>query len=199
MTIWGGLSNFALVGYQAVLIVFLVHDARLGAGTVGLLIALTSVGGFAGAALRPLAPLGSARAFIGCELLAAPAALLIPLAGPGPRAALFAVGGFLVVAGVVGGMGNATWSRPTPRALRGRVSTCSGLVNYGGSRSGRSRRRPRDVLGTHDSIWIMTGLLALCPSLLLLSPCAGAVISPRLRPLSVNAAPSPTDAASGRR
>ena len=32
LTIWGGLSNFALVGYQAVLIVFLVHDARLDPG-----------------------------------------------------------------------------------------------------------------------------------------------------------------------
>ena len=144
LTIWGGLSNFALVGYQAVLIVFLVHDARLGSGTVGLLIALTSVGGVLGAAVAPRLArrLGSARAFIGFELIAAPAALLIPLTGPGPRAALFAVGGFLVVAGVVGGnVLNATWSQTyTPRELRGRVSTCSGLVNSAGSRSGRCAR-----------------------------------------------------------
>ena len=178
LTIWGGLSNFALVGYQAVLIVFLVHDARLGSGTVGLLIALTSVGGVLGAAVAPRLArrFGSARAFIGFELVAAPAALLIPLAGPGPRAALFAVGGFLVVAGVVGGnVLNATWSQTyTPRELRGRVSTCSGLVNYGGIPLGALCAGVlASALGTHDSIWITTGLLALCPSLLLLSPLRG--------------------------
>jgi predicted MFS family arabinose efflux permease len=178
LTIWGGLSNFALVGYQAVLIVFLVHHARLGSGTVGLLIALTSVGGVLGAAVAPRLArrLGSARAFIGFELIAAPAALLIPLTGPGPRAALFAVGGFLVVAGVVGGnVLNATWSQTyTPHELRGRVSTCSGLVNYGGIPLGAlCAGTIASVLGTHDSIWIMTGLLALCPSLLLLSPLRG--------------------------
>jgi predicted MFS family arabinose efflux permease len=178
LTIWGGLANFALVGYQAVLIVFLVHDARLDPGTVGLLIALTSVGGVLGAAVAPRLArrLGSARAFIGFELIAAPAALLIPLTGHGPRAGLFAVGGFLVVAGVVGGnVLNATWSQTyTPRELRGRVSTCSGLVNYGGIPLGAlCAGALASALGTHDSIWIMTGLLALCPSLLLLSPLRG--------------------------
>ena len=177
-TVWGGLSNFALVGYQSVLIVFLVHDARLGSGSVGLLIALTSLGGVAGAALAPRLGrrLGSARAFIGCELIAAPAALLIGLAGPGPRAGLFAIGGFLVVAGVVGGnVLNATWSQTyTPRELRGRVSTCSGLLNYGAIPLGAlCAGTLATALGTHGSIWIMTGLLALCPSLLLLSPLRG--------------------------
>jgi MFS family permease len=151
---------------------------RLGSGTVGLLIALTSVGGVLGAAVAPRLArrLGSARAFIGFELIAAPAALLIPLSGPGPRAALFAVGGFLVVAGVVGGnVLNATWTQTyTPRELRGRVSTCSGLVNYGGIPLGAlCAGALASAVGTHDSIWIMTGLLALCPSLLLLSPLRG--------------------------
>ena len=175
LTIWGAVSNFALIGYQAVLIVFLVHDARLGAGLVGLLVALTSVGGVAGAALAPRLGrrFGTARAFIGCELVAAPAALLIPLAGPGPRAALFAVGGFLVVAGVVGGnVLNSTWAQTyTPRELRGRVSTCSGLLNYGAIPLGAlCAGLLATAFGTHDSIWITTSMLALCPSVLLLSP-----------------------------
>ena len=129
-------------------------------------------GGLVGVSWR----LGSARAFIGCELIAAPAALLIGLAGPGPRAGLFAIGGFLVVAGVVGGnVLNATWSQTyTPRELRGRVSTCSGLLNYGAIPLGAlCAGTLATALGTHDSIWIMTGLLALCPSLLLLSPLRG--------------------------
>jgi MFS family permease len=178
LTIWGGVSNFALIGYQAVLIVFLVHDAGLGSGTVGLLVALTSIGGIAGAALAPRLGrrLGTARAFIGCELLAAPAALLIALAGPGPRAALFAVGGFLVVAGVVGGnVLNATWAQTyTPRELRGRVSTCGALINYGAIPLGALFAGVlATALGTHTSIWITTSMLALCPSLLLLSPLRG--------------------------
>jgi predicted MFS family arabinose efflux permease len=178
LTIWGGLSNFALIGYQAVLIVFLVHDARLGSGLVGLLVALTSVGGVFGAAIAPRLGrrLGTARAFIGCELVAAPAALLIPLAGPGPRAALFAVGGFLVVAGVVGGnVLYATWEQTyTPRELRGRVSTCGALINYGAIPLGAlCAGLLATALGTHDSIWITTSMLALCPAVLLLSPLRG--------------------------
>ncbi len=178
LTIWGGVSNFALIGYQAVLIVFLVHDAGLSSGTVGLLVALTSVGGIVGAALAPRLGrrCGTARAFIGCELLAAPAALLIGLAGPGPRAALFAVGGFLVVAGVVGGnVLNATWSQTyTPRELRGRVSTCGALINFGAIPLGALFAGVlAAALGTHASIWITTSMLALCPSLLLLSPLRG--------------------------
>ena len=198
LTIWGGLANFALVGYQAVLIVFLVHDARLDPGTVGLLIALTSVGGVLGAAVAPRLArrLGSARAFIGFELIAAPAALLIPLTDHGPRAALFAIGGFLVVAGVVGGnVLNATWNQTyTPRELRGRVSTCSGLVNFGGIPLGAlCAGALASALGTHDSIWIMTGLLALCPSLLLLSPLRGRREFPAVPGAARELRPVPTD------
>jgi MFS family permease len=178
LTVWGGLANFALVGYQAVLIVFLVHDVRLTPGVVGVLMALSSVGGVAGAAVAPRLGrrFGTARAFIGCELVAAPAALLVPLAAPGPRTALFAAGGFLVIAGVVGGnVLNATWSQiHIPRELRGRVSTCSALINYGGIPLGAlCAGALATAVGTHDSIWVMTGLLALCPALLLVSPLRG--------------------------
>ncbi|HEY1623605.1 MAG TPA: MFS transporter, partial [Streptosporangiaceae bacterium] len=48
--VYGFLSNFMLVGYQAVLVVFLVRVVGLNAGTAGLLIALTSLGGVLGAA-----------------------------------------------------------------------------------------------------------------------------------------------------
>jgi predicted MFS family arabinose efflux permease len=178
LTCWGGVANFALVGYQAVLVVFLVHDIRLGAGTVGVLMALASVGGIAGAAVAPRLGrrFGAARAFIGLELIAAPAALLIPLAAPGPRTALYAVGSFGVIAGVVGGnVLQATWSQTyIPRELRGRVSTCSNLINYGGIPLGAlCAGTLAAAVGTHDSMWIMTGLLALCPILLLVSPLGG--------------------------
>ena len=201
LTVWGGAANFALVGYQAVLVVFLVHDVRLSPGTVGVLMALSSAGGIAGAAVAPRLGrrFGSARAFIGCELMAAPAALLIPLAAPGPRAALYAVGDFLVIAGVVGGnVLNATWTQTyVPRELRGRVSTCSALVNYGGIPLGAlCTGALATALGTHGSIWVMTGLLALCPALLLVSPLRGRRDFPEHAPQSagsdrvVNAPPA---------
>ena len=47
---YGALSNLALTGYQSILVVFLVREVGVGAGTVGLLIAGMSVGGLVGAA-----------------------------------------------------------------------------------------------------------------------------------------------------
>ncbi|MFD0786896.1 MFS transporter, partial [Micromonospora azadirachtae] len=51
LTLFGAASNIGLVGYQAVLVVFLVRDVRLVSGTVGLLVAAMSLGGIAGALL----------------------------------------------------------------------------------------------------------------------------------------------------
>src|SRR5580704_6939581 len=61
-TIFGRLSNLTLVGYQAVLVAFLIRIVGLSAGVTGALIALTSLGGVLGALLaRPVArPIGPA-------------------------------------------------------------------------------------------------------------------------------------------
>lgn len=54
--IYGCLSNLTLVGYQAVLVVFLIRIVGLSAGVTGALIAVTSLGGVLGALLaRPAA------------------------------------------------------------------------------------------------------------------------------------------------
>ena len=201
LTVWGGMANFTLAGYQAVLVVFLVHDVSLTPGVVGLLMALASVGGVAGAAIAPGLGrrFGTARAFIGCELVAAPAGLLIGLAAPGPRAALYAIGDFLVIGGVVGGnVLQGTWTQTyIPAELRGRVSTCAALINYGGIPLGAlCAGALATALTTHDSIWAMTGLLALCPVVLLVSPLGGRRDFPTARPQSdgsdrvVNAPPA---------
>src|SRR5262249_29985310 len=51
LSLFGGLANFALDGYAAVIVVFLVRVAGLSAGPVGVLLAVPGVGGLTGALL----------------------------------------------------------------------------------------------------------------------------------------------------
>ncbi|MGW3811880.1 MFS transporter, partial [Micromonospora sp. NPDC005113] len=51
LTLFGAASNIGLIGYQAVLVVFLVRELRLAPGLVGVLVAVMSAGGIIGALL----------------------------------------------------------------------------------------------------------------------------------------------------
>ena len=86
-TAFGAASNLALIGYQSILVVFLVRDLGVHPGGVGLLISGMSVGGVLGAAGASAVARrwGTARGLLLSELCTAPFALLIPLAAPGPR------------------------------------------------------------------------------------------------------------------
>jgi len=66
LSLFGGLANFALDGYAAVVVVFLVRAAGLSAGPVGVLIAMPGIGGLTGALLarRVSARLGTARTML---------------------------------------------------------------------------------------------------------------------------------------
>jgi hypothetical protein len=79
LTIFGAVSNLALMGYQAIVVVFLVREAGLSLGTVGALIAAATSGGILGAfaGRRLAARLGTARALLLCELGLPTLALLI--------------------------------------------------------------------------------------------------------------------------
>ncbi|MCW2879229.1 MAG: transporter [Sphaerisporangium sp.] len=175
LTVFGATSNLALVGYQAILVVFLVREVGVSPGTVGGLIAATSLGGVAGAAGATWIArrLGSAHALLACEVLAAPFGLLIPLASPGAGLAFVVVGGLIVVAGVVAGNVIKSSFRQTycPRHLMGRVSVSMQFVNYGtiplGALLGGALG---DSIGTRPSMWIMTGGLALTGLVLLTGP-----------------------------
>ncbi|MEV5767827.1 hypothetical protein AB0L34_25100 [Micromonospora sp. NPDC052213] len=85
LTVFGAASNVGLVGYQAVLVVFLVREARLAPALVGGLVAVMSLGGIVGALLATRIGwrLGTARALLLAGAISGPPALLIPLAGPG--------------------------------------------------------------------------------------------------------------------
>ena len=165
-TVSGSLMNLTLVGFQAVLVVFLVRVLGFDSGVTGVLIALTSLGGVAGAFLAGPAAwrLGTARFALLSKVAITPAGLLIPLASKGPGVAFFVAGNVLLIAGVVAG--NVIWQGWVqsyyPARLLGRVSTSTQVVNYGAIPLGALLA---GVLATHlgvrNTLWIMlSGLVA---------------------------------------
>jgi len=174
-TIYGCLSNLTLVGYQAVLVVFLIRVVGLSPGVTGLLIALTSLGGVLGALLaRPAARrFGTARVVLYGRTLLTPACLLIPLADRGPGLALFVLGSVTVVAAIIAG--NVIWGgwlqSYYPGRLLGRVSTSVQVFNYGSIPLGALAA---GALGSHFGVrvalWVMLSGLVLSVLVLLASP-----------------------------
>jgi MFS family permease len=132
---FGAASNLALTSYQAVIIVFLVREVGIGAGTIGLLFSLASLGGIAGAALAgPVARrFGSARGLFLLEVGAGLAALLLPLTTDGWGLVWLVVGDAGVAAGVVAGnvINGSFRQRYCPPELLGRVTASMRVVNYG--------------------------------------------------------------------
>jgi predicted MFS family arabinose efflux permease len=102
LSLFGGVANFALDGYGAIIVVFLVRVVGLNAATVGLLLAVPGIAGMAGAliARRFAAKVGSARALLLSALTGLPFALLVPLTGPGFRLVFYLAGVLVAVIGV---------------------------------------------------------------------------------------------------
>jgi len=176
LTIFGATSNLALMGYQAIVVVFLVRTVGLTPGTVGVLVAAAAGGGVAGAFIgrRLAARFGTARAMLLCELGLPTLALLIPLAQLSP--ALYVIGGFGVGAGIVGGnvIKSTFLQSYCPPDLRGRLSATSAFVNYGtiplGALLGGSLA---SWLGLEAALWITTAGVPLASLILLFSPIRG--------------------------
>ncbi len=195
LVLFGGTANFALVGYQSLLIVFLVRTVGLGSASVGILLALMSCGGVIGAFVgNPLAArVGSGRALMWAKVGACPFALLIPLTGPGPRTALLVVGGLGVGIGIVAGnvISSGFFQSYTPTELFARTSATQNVFNYGMIPLGALLAGTlAALLGVHEALWVMTGLLPATSLFLLLSPLR------RLRELPSGSAPWPPGAPS---
>ena len=94
-TVMGGVSNFGLTGFTALMVVFMVDDLDLARSAVGVVMAVGSTGGLLGAALatRVSSRLGSARGLLWLQVLAGPPALLVVLGGAGPGVVWLARGG----------------------------------------------------------------------------------------------------------
>jgi MFS family permease len=175
LTAFGAASNIGLIGYQAILTVFLIREVGVSAGTVGLLVAAMSCGGVLGAGLATRLGrwLGTARAMIVCELGALPFGLLIPLAGPGVRLALPVVAGMVIGAGVVAGnvLKGVFRQRYTPAHLLGRVIVSMQFLNLGAiPLGGLIAGVLAAAIGVRPAMWVMTASLALSGGLMLLGP-----------------------------
>lgn len=171
----GAVCNLALVGYQSILLVFLIREVGVSAGTAGGLLAGMGLGGVVGALLAPRVArrLGSARGLLASHLGLLPCALLIPLTGPGPRLALLVLGGIAVGIGVA--IGNVIIGsfrqRYTPRHLLGRVISSIHLINYGTIPVGALLAGVLGTtLGLRPTLWIATACTALSTLMLLIGP-----------------------------
>jgi MFS family permease len=175
LTAFGAASNLALIGYQALLVVFLVRELGLGPTGVGLVLSGAAVGGvFGAAAVGPVVRrFGTARGLLACQFGAAPFALLIPLATPGAGALLVVLGGLGVGVGVVAGNVIKTAFRQTyvPRALLGRVAVSMQIFNYGTIPLGAlGAGALGTALGVRPALWIATSGLLAATCLLLIGP-----------------------------
>ena len=116
-------------------LVFLVREVGLGAGMIGLLLSLASLGGVAGAMLSGpvVRRLGSARGLFALEVASGLSALLIPLTTGGAGLAWLVVGNAGVAAFVVAGnvISASFRQRYCPPELLGRVTASMRVLNYG--------------------------------------------------------------------
>ncbi|MGW2651923.1 MFS transporter [Streptomyces sp. NPDC001393] len=175
MGTWGAVINMALMGYQAVQVVFLVRTVGLNPAMVGLLLTSGSTGGIVGAlvATRVSRRFGAGRGLLLLQVATAPFALLLPMTTTGPGLLLFAMGAFLVgigisVANIVVGSFRQTYCPPH---MLGRVVATAMMINHstiplgallGGLLGG--------AVGYRPAMWIMTGIVALSWLILAMSP-----------------------------
>ncbi|MFJ7295853.1 MFS transporter [Streptomyces collinus] len=175
MVTWGAVINLALMGYQAVQVVFLVRTVGLNPGMVGLLLTGGSAGAVVGAlvATRMSRRFGTARGLLLLQLTTTPFVLLLPMTTAGPGLLLFATGSFLVglgisVANIVVGTFRQTYCPPH---LLGRVVATAMMINHStiplGSLLGGVLG---DAVGYQPAMWIMTGVVAPSWLILVMSP-----------------------------
>jgi Na+/melibiose symporter-like transporter len=175
MTVFGAASNIGLVGYQAILVVFLVRSVGLEPGLVGVSVGAMSLGGIIGALVATVVArrVGTARAMLAAALFTGPPALLIPLAGGGARLLWPILGGLLVSLGVaIGNVVKGTFRQTyTPHHLLGRVTVSMQLLNYGTIPLAAGLAGALGTaFGPGRAVWAMTGWLALTPLILLIGP-----------------------------
>lgn len=186
-TVMGGVSNFGLTGYGALLVLFLVREVDLGEGAVGAVMAVGAVGGVVGAAVATHVSrrLGSARTLLVLQLLAGPPALLVPLGAPGPRLGLMVLGMLLVGIGVVAGnIVRGAWrNRYVPAEMVARQVTTAQVVNLGTMPvAGLVAGWLGSAIGLRETIALMAGVHVLACLSMWWSPLRGLRDLPELGP-----------------
>jgi predicted MFS family arabinose efflux permease len=172
MTIWAALVNLALTGYGALVVVFLLRAAGLGAGTAGTLMAASGLGGVLGAlaASRIARRYGTARALQLTAAAGMPFALLIPLTGAGWRMLFFLTGTLITFSAVVVGAIILSSFRQAycPPHMLGRVVATMRFLLYGVNPAGALLGGGLStLLGIRNALWIMLGAAVLSGACLL--------------------------------
>ena len=174
MTVFWSAANFALTGYTALVVVFLVRVVGLSAGWVGVLTAVPGLGGVVGALVtrRVTVRYGTARSLLLATWLGMPAALLIPLAAAGPRLACYIAGALVAYTGM--GIGNiiiaAFRQAHSPPGMCGRVTATQRFFIFATSPIGAFAAGGLGTwLGIRPALWIMLGMAA-ASGLLLCTP-----------------------------
>ena len=171
LSLFWSAANFALTGYTALVVIFLVRVIGLSAGSVGLLTAVPGAGGIAGALLarRVTARYGTARGLLVATWAALPFALLIPLTGPGPRLAWYIVGVLIAYTGIaVGNIIIAAFRQSySPPGMCGRVTATMRVIIFATSPAGAlAAGGLASWLGIRTALWILLGLAVLSGLLL---------------------------------
>lgn len=132
----GAVANFGLIGQQSVLVLWLSRDLGLDAAVIGVVFAVSSIGGIAGALAAPALgrALGDAR---GVTVTLTVAGFMLPLlafAQPGPVLWIVVAANAVAVAGIVAAnVLRRTWVQSyVPEHLLARQSTSVQLVNFAG-------------------------------------------------------------------
>ncbi|MFF3003708.1 MFS transporter [Kitasatospora sp. NPDC057940] len=178
LALFGAVGNLGLNGIQAVQTVFLIRSVGVEPGAVGLVFAVVSIGGLAGATMarRIARRLGSARGLLLCELVVAPFILLLPLAGERLPLAVCALAWAVAVGGVIAGnvLAGSFNQAYCPPEMIGRIRASAATLNYGAIPVGAlAGGWLGEALGARTTIWIMAGVLLSAGGVLLASPLRG--------------------------
>jgi MFS family permease len=173
--LFGSAANVMLTITSAVEVLFLLRTVRLSPGAIGLLMGLCSLGSVAGAvaAGRVGRRLGHRRALAVSALGLGLFSLLVPLAGPGPRLAFFAVGGALAAffISVYAVMSVSVRQVICPDHLLGRMTATIGFLMLGTMPLGGVLAGALgSTVGLRATLWIAAAGMVLAAACLALSP-----------------------------
>jgi MFS family permease len=175
LTVIGGISNFGLTGYTALIVLFLVRDLEVDPSILGVVMMLGSCGGLVGAMLatRLSRRFGSGRATVVLLVGSGPPALLVGAGGEDWLVLITVAGLFLVGAAVVAGnVLRGTWRQQyVPRPVLGRVVSASQIVNYGTMPlAGLVAGLLGSVIGVRETMLIMAAVHCIASMGILCSP-----------------------------
>lgn len=174
-TVYAAVANLAFTGFQALTVVFLVQTVGVSAGTVGVLVALTGLGGILGAAIttRVGQRWGTARALLLAALCTTPFGFLVPLTMPGPGLAFFLLGSLILEGGAMVGniLAISFRQRYCPAHLLGRVTASMRFVSYGALPLGALLAGGLATwLGVRGALWVVFAIYMASGFTLLPSP-----------------------------